>query len=761
MFDHRLRDFKHASNKRNNLVHDHDQERSLLMRNKARRDQKAASDEDIEQTNITGRRLGGGKISNRMRIHNTDGHHQLKLSEIHTERSEKDPAGMKDPNNERRGSMTISDILKKTNADGTNPHLTRSRASIGGALPKVKEPSPLLDDFPDELRYSKNHPMPKWIRPLMYPKTGKKRATVDCQDLERLDEGQFLNDNLISFYLRYFENTLATRGPKSQPSVYFFNTYFFQSVSSTGRGQRGINYDAVKKWTRDVDLFNYDYAVVPINESAHWYVAIICNLPAIKRGLSLPSESPQLSQHEVQHSRVRTRSRTMRDDGAFVSLDAVKLDVEEVGTANSFSELHIHDVKSHDDTLKSTIPDSSLVAIDSEPRALNADSVIQQEDDVSCEQGKGKQERERSPELNGDTADKRASHESIRYITLEENGDKKSKRKSIPPSRSLDADEPAIVTLDSLGLTHPHTVRVLKDYLRAEAADKRGGMVFDEGQIKGMTAKQIPLQDNYCDCGLYLLGYIEKFAESPTEFVARTLQRQYNPDEDFPKLVPSDMRAEIRTLICKLHDEQEAERAGAMRKKQTSLPKITKAEKQTNDAASKTSVLTSLTKQEQIGTMEGSAHMRYSPGQDPVAEHHSTRGKPSESFTSLLPSSVQELSDPSNVAAEPQRRYHDIDCSIVIKDSQSQAPFKQPAKISQQELQQKCLSVADSFEHPAEIPSTPSPTRSRERVSGSTQRFSNLEESALTSRPENRSETGGDIAISPAQRNSSIVLIND
>ena len=40
-------------------------------------------------------------------------------------------------------------------------------------------------------------------RPLVYPATGKDRATVDFGDLERLDEDEWLNDNLIMFYLKY------------------------------------------------------------------------------------------------------------------------------------------------------------------------------------------------------------------------------------------------------------------------------------------------------------------------------------------------------------------------------------------------------------------------------------------------------------------------------------------------------------------------------------------------------------------------------
>lgn len=32
----------------------------------------------------------------------------------------------------------------------------------------------------------------------------------------------------------------------------------------------------VKKWTKNVNLFEKDFVVVPINENAHWFLAIIC-----------------------------------------------------------------------------------------------------------------------------------------------------------------------------------------------------------------------------------------------------------------------------------------------------------------------------------------------------------------------------------------------------------------------------------------------------------------------------------------------------
>ncbi|PHH63762.1 hypothetical protein CDD81_5527 [Ophiocordyceps australis] len=115
-----------------------------------------------------------------------------------------------------------------------------------------------------------------WKSSLVFPATGKNRATVDADDIVRLDEGQLLNDNLLAFYLRYLEHKLEVQNSEAQSKVYIFSTFFYEKLRST---RSKINYEGVKTWTAKIDLFSYDYVIVPVNESAHWYLAIICNLP--------------------------------------------------------------------------------------------------------------------------------------------------------------------------------------------------------------------------------------------------------------------------------------------------------------------------------------------------------------------------------------------------------------------------------------------------------------------------------------------------
>jgi hypothetical protein len=77
---------------------------------------------------------------------------------------------------------------------------------------------------------------------------------------------------------------------------------------------------------------------------------------------------------------------------------------------------------------------------------------------------------------------------------------------------------------------------------------------------KAMKAAGIPLQPNFYDCGVYLLGYIDKFLKSPREFVRKVLMREMDAEIDWPEMDASRMRCHIRDTLLAVHDTQERER---------------------------------------------------------------------------------------------------------------------------------------------------------------------------------------------------------
>ena len=462
--------------------------------------------------------------------------------------------------NTTRKHTDIDEMLRRINPQGRDSRLTRATRSIvatGGAAVQQDDPFSVDDELPEELRYSKLHGLGKpWKKALIYPKTGKKKTSVEFGDLERLDDGQFLNDNLIGFYLRYLECHLEQRRPDIAKKVYWFNTYFFASLTQTARGKRGVNYEAVRKWTRTIDIFTYDYAVVPINESAHWYVAIICNLRALNRMPEVGGgDGPSFPPYE-------------RLEGAE--------DVESVPEHNPLQSAGFIDASKEGDELENPEDKGAresfagLQLEDRDPAGNEDERAAAHSEDELLDDGKVVNVPSSQVQLSGTPPEPRTDKDTIvaqASITANTPTPQRGrKRKSMPPLRSFNPGQPAIITLDSLGLAHSPTVRALKDYLHSEMEDKRGGMQWEDSQMKGITAKQIPLQNNYCDCGLFLLGYMDKFVEGPKDFVTKLLRREYDEKKDWPNLNPSAMRTNIRELVQDLHAEQEGERLAVKRK---------------------------------------------------------------------------------------------------------------------------------------------------------------------------------------------------
>ena len=162
----------------------------------------------------------------------------------------------------------------------------------------------------------------------------------------------FVGRSLTS--LRYLEHKLELSNPEASKRIYMFNTFFYENLTNRGGGRRGVNYEAVAKWTSKIDLFGYDYVVVPINEksvipgpwsdreadtiSAHWYLAIICNLGA----LTHQSQSTSTEGSATQINEGRATKKTESDAGHSTGNQNSTLSLKEV-PAEVFTADHTDD----------------------------------------------------------------------------------------------------------------------------------------------------------------------------------------------------------------------------------------------------------------------------------------------------------------------------------------------------------------------------------------------------------------------------------
>ncbi|KAI7539615.1 hypothetical protein KC331_g9651 [Hortaea werneckii] len=394
------------------------------------------------------------------------------------------------------------------------PVQSRHFQALEPARRSTRQSKPVTQPFQSRSpeRWTQVNRPKEWSHPITYPAQGARRVTVEFSDLERLDEGEFLNDNIISFAMRRIEEQMA---PEEKENVHFFNSYFY-SFLTTKNGRKAFNYDAVKRWTKNKDIFSTRYIVVPICVDLHWFVAIICNLPELSRKLAGDDEQEQ---------EVKEGSNAL-DSGQVT-------DVEE--TFEGFGA----DVKGG--KTKTNIERGDL-----EEQNVPGDATEQKDAQLNAKE-----------ETLTDSSRPAAA-----------NG-KKGKRKKTPPTpRKYGPDTPSIITLDSFGSPHTAEIRFLKDYLKAEADAKRG-MEFDRDALQGVTAKGIPEQTNFCDCGVYLVGYIEQFAKDPRGFVSKVLSKQLDQQADFASFDPSAKRADVRDeLLALAEKEAEADRVKKEQKRQ-------------------------------------------------------------------------------------------------------------------------------------------------------------------------------------------------
>lgn len=117
-----------------------------------------------------------------------------------------------------------------------------------------------------------------------YPNIDQVDVVIKSTDLLCLREGEFLNDNIISFYLKYIQNELLSKEDRDRTHI--FDTFFYEKLTQRASNKPSKDeektnaaerrYLRVKNWTRNVNIFKKDFLIIPINKNNHWYLAIIC-----------------------------------------------------------------------------------------------------------------------------------------------------------------------------------------------------------------------------------------------------------------------------------------------------------------------------------------------------------------------------------------------------------------------------------------------------------------------------------------------------
>ncbi|XP_067239647.1 sentrin-specific protease 6 isoform X1 [Chanodichthys erythropterus] len=352
------------------------------------------------------------------------------------------------------------------------------------------------------------------VKLLVYPPPPAKGGiSVTNEDLHCLNDGEFLNDVIIDFYLKYL--FLEKLKKEDAHRSHVFSSFFYKRLNQRERRNavdtssipiQKRKHNRVKTWTRHVDLFQKDFIFVPINESAHWYLAIIC-FPGLEKAHVEPNPlyQPQAPVHSTAVS-----SSPPTDGGSDELVD------------NSQHTAVLH--RSAAEVNRQPYTDGLHRIIE----CYGTDDSQYSDDQSSC-----------PDECSDDSTlvDECGSFDRAEWT-----------------SKPTICKQPCILIMDSLrGPARSTVVKTLREYLEVEWEVRKGSpRSFGKEVMKG-SSPRVPQQDNFSDCGVYVLQYVESFFENPLP----SFDLPMNLLDWFPQQRMKTKREEIKELILKIQTHQQ------------------------------------------------------------------------------------------------------------------------------------------------------------------------------------------------------------
>lgn len=293
---------------------------------------------------------------------------------------------------------------------------------------------------------------------LKYKFEDKKSFIITNNDFKCLYNGNWVNDTIVDFFLKYYFTQATKSGKLNNLKIEVLNSFFYKKLLMDIDEENQNYYNNVKNWFKNNDnLFNQDFVIIPIMEDMHWFFVIITNLPKLKS---------KALKSEFNNSHDNNNTNT---DGSIIINSQINMN-NDLNSPSSSLPSPKNDDSSSTNTNNETTPKKKL--------------------------GRPSKNSMSKPQLpiKNSVSNKLSDEDYIK------NYDENSK----------------IYILDSLKKAHPGIYEPLRGFLRGYAKEKYNVDIPSDQIYKASCP--IPQQGNFNDCGLHVVYNAAKLFWHPDLF---------------------------------------------------------------------------------------------------------------------------------------------------------------------------------------------------------------------------------------------------
>uniref|UniRef100_A0A2K6CC13 Sentrin-specific protease 6 n=1 Tax=Macaca nemestrina TaxID=9545 RepID=A0A2K6CC13_MACNE len=410
--------------------------------------------------------------------------------------------------------------------------------------------------FDEEEETGENHtifigPVEKLI--VYPPPPAKGGISVTNEDLHCLNEGEFLNDVIIDFYLKYL--VLEKLKKEDADRIHIFSSFFYKRLNQRERRNHETTnlsiqqkrHGRVKTWTRHVDIFEKDFIFVPLNEAVHSWFFGCCFSDQFREMDSCSQNSSAKMMLKQKHciACILIQSWQEESDPRYH-----RDNICSVKKSNIHLSLILHAQKVCDRTKDECDRHGLFYYVMFLTGTDGLSNIRLNYSDESPEGGKMLEDELIDFSEDQDNQD----DSSDDGFLADDSCNSEIGQWHLKPTI---CKQPCILLMDSLrGPSRSNVVKILREYLEVEWEVKKGSKrSFSKDVMKGSNPK-VPQQNNFSDCGVYVLQYVESFFENPI----LNFELPMNLANWFPPPRMRTKREEIRNIILKLQEDQSKEK---------------------------------------------------------------------------------------------------------------------------------------------------------------------------------------------------------